>query len=78
MVHLRYFKCNGRSIASLSGLSSAGEINSTCNQETHVTKPSSKPLPNLLPISSDSPIHTVNASDGQVVRIIRNLFAITV
>ena len=95
MVHLRYFKCNGR--ANESGSTSAtgtislpsSGIDSARNQEIMATKPSedrtSNPIPpnianssspNQLPISSNRPIHTVSASDGQIVQIIRNWFTI--
>ena len=93
MVHLRYFKCNGRanesgSTSTTDSLPSSG-IDSASNQETLATKSSedrtSKQIPpnianssssNQLPISSNRPIHTVSASDGQIVQIIRNWFTI--
>ena len=95
MVHLRYFKCNGRanesgsiSATGTNSLPSSG-IDSARDQEIMATNPSeyrtSNPIPpnianssspNQLPISSNRPIHTVSASDGQIVQIIRNWFTI--
>ena len=85
MVHLRYFKCNGRTNESASSLaigpltssSTTGRISSdTKPNENRTSKPGSPNITNSsstnqLLINSNRPIHTVSASDGQVVRIVR-------
>jgi len=88
MVHLRYFKCSGRTNESASSLAigpltnsllrnssannhlaaKSNEVNPFKQDSTNVINPSST---NQLLINSNRPIHTVSASDGQVVRIVR-------
>ena len=89
MVHLRYFKCNGRTNESASSLaigpltssSTTGRISSdTKPNENRTSKPGSPNITNSsstnqLLINSNRPIHTVSASDGQVVRIVRQWFS---
>ena len=86
MVHLRYFKCNGRTNDSASSLAigpltsslTTGRISSEAakSNENGTSKPVSPNIANSsstnqLLINSNRPIHTVSASDGQVVRIVR-------
>ena len=85
MVHLRYFKCNGRTNESASSLA-IGPLTSSLttgnsseaaeSNENGTSKPVSPNIANSsstnqLLINSNRPIHTVSASDGQVVRIVR-------
>ena len=72
MVHLRYFKCNGRTDESASSL----RMILPKSKEDLTAKPVSPSTinsssTNQLLINSNRPIHTVSASDGQVVRIVR-------
>ena len=85
MVHLRYFKCNGRTNETASGLAigpltsslTTGQISSeAAKSNENGTKPVSPNIgnsssTNQLLINSNRPIHTVSASNGQVVRIVR-------
>lgn len=90
MVHLRYFKCNGRTNESASSLAigpltsslTTGRISSEAakSNENGTSKPVSPNIANSsstnqLLINSNRPIHTVSASDGQVVRIVRKWFS---
>ena len=72
MVHLRYFKCNGRTDESASSLRmilpKSKEDITAKPVSPNTINPSST---NQLLINSNRPIHTVSASDGQVVRIVR-------
>ena len=85
MVHLRYFKCNGRTNESASSLANGpltsslttGQISSEAAKSNENGTNSVSPniaissSTNQLLINSNRPIHTVSASNGQVVRIVR-------